>query len=191
MTILISFIFSAFSKRKLDFINFHFVFPTLIIFPTVPPLFSRIPTCTPRFLPWFPALAPPPHSLHFHPYSLHSPHSVSWFHIPAFADSPYRRFFHWIKYKKIVLGITTDRDLKLDHLVNNLCKKACQKLNALARLAPFMNVEKKNRIVTMKVSMISQFRYCLLVLMLQCQSFNNKINRIQERALRIRYNGKS
>ena len=197
MTILISFIFSVFSKRKLDFINFHFVFSTLIIFPTAPPLFSCIPTCTPRFLPWFPAfprrfpaLALPPHSLHFHPSSLNSPHSASWFPIPVFADSPYRRLFRWIKYKKIVLGITTDRDLKLDHLVNNLCKKACQKLNALARLAPLMNFE-KNRIVTMEVSLISQFRYCLLVSMLQCQSFNNKINRIQEGALRITYNDKS
>ena len=27
--------------------------------------------------------------------------------------------------------------------VNNLCKKACQKLNALVHLAPFMSVDKK------------------------------------------------
>ena len=45
--------------------------------------------------------------------------------------------------KEILLGITIDRDLKFDEHVNNLCKKACQKLNALVRLAPFMNVDKK------------------------------------------------
>ena len=45
--------------------------------------------------------------------------------------------------KEILLGVTIDRDLKFDEYVNNPCKKACQKLNGLARLAPFMNVDKK------------------------------------------------
>ena len=44
--------------------------------------------------------------------------------------------------KEILLGITTDRDLKSDDHVSNLCKKACQKLNVLAHLAPFMNIDK-------------------------------------------------
>ena len=44
--------------------------------------------------------------------------------------------------KEILLGVTIDRDLKFDENVNNPCKKACQKLNGLARLAPFMNVDK-------------------------------------------------
>ena len=33
--------------------------------------------------------------------------------------------------KEILLGITIDRDSKFDEHVNSLCKKACQKLNAL------------------------------------------------------------
>ena len=45
--------------------------------------------------------------------------------------------------KEILLGITIDRDLKFDEHVNNICKKACQKLNALVRLAPFMNIDEK------------------------------------------------
>ena len=45
--------------------------------------------------------------------------------------------------KEILLGITIDRDLKLDKHVNNLCKKVCQKLNALVRLAPFRTLIKK------------------------------------------------
>ena len=41
--------------------------------------------------------------------------------------------------KEILPKITIDRDWEFDDHVNNLCKKACQKLNAIARLAPFMN----------------------------------------------------
>ena len=63
--------------------------------------------------------------------------------------------------KEILPGITTDRDLKFDEHVNNLCKKACQKLNALVRRAPFMNVDKKRMI--MKAFIESQFGYCPLV----------------------------
>ena len=91
--------------------------------------------------------------------------------------------------KEILLGITIDRDLKFDKHVNNLCKKACQKLTALVRLAPFMNVDKKRMI--MKAFIGSQFGYFPLVWMFHSQNLNNKINRIHERALRIIYNDKS
>ena len=49
--------------------------------------------------------------------------------------------------KEVLLGITVDKDLKFDDHVNSLCKKAWQKLNALARLAPYMNVEKRRLIM--------------------------------------------
>ena len=91
--------------------------------------------------------------------------------------------------KEIILGITIDRDFKFDENVNNLCKKACQKLNAVVRLAPFMNIDKKRMI--MKAFIESQFGYFPLVWMFHSRSFNNKINRIHERALRITYNDKS
>ena len=81
--------------------------------------------------------------------------------------------------KEILLEITID-----EHF-NNPCKKACQKLNALVRLAPFMNVDKKRMI--MKAFTESPFGYCPLVWMF----LNNKINRIHKRALRITYNDKS
>ena len=45
--------------------------------------------------------------------------------------------------KEILLGITTDTDLKFDGHVNNLHKKVCQNFNALAGNAPFINVDKK------------------------------------------------
>ena len=44
---------------------------------------------------------------------------------------------------EVLLGITIDHELKFDDHVNYLCKKASLKLNALARIARFMNVSKK------------------------------------------------
>ena len=81
------------------------------------------------------------------------------------------------------------RELKFDEHVNNLWKKACQKLNALVRLAPFMNVDKKRMII--KAFIESRFGYYPLLWMLHIRSLNNKINRIHERALRIAFNDKS
>ena len=49
--------------------------------------------------------------------------------------------------KEVLLGITIDKDLKFDDHVNSLCKKACQKLNALACLALYINVEKRRIIM--------------------------------------------
>ena len=86
---------------------------------------------------------------------------------------------------EVLLGITIDRKLKFDDHVNRLCKKASLKLNALARIAPFMNVSKK-RIIT-KSFIETQFGYCPLIWMFHSRGLNNKINRIHERALRITY----
>ena len=45
--------------------------------------------------------------------------------------------------KEILLGIPTDKELKIDYFVNNtFCKRACQNLNALGRIAPFTNTNK-------------------------------------------------
>ena len=90
---------------------------------------------------------------------------------------------------EVLLGITIYHELKFDDHVNRLCKKASRKLNALARLAPFMNVSKKR--IIMKSFIVSQFEYCPLIWMFHSRGLNNKINRIHERALRITYNDKS
>ena len=68
-----------------------------------------------------------------------------------------------IDYRKaeVLLGITIDHELKFDNHVNRLCKKASLKLNALARIAPFMNVSKKQ--IIMKSFIESQFEYCPLI----------------------------
>ena len=68
-------------------------------------------------------------------------------------------------------------------------KKASLKLNALALIAPFMNLSKKRSI--MKSCIESQFGYCPLIWMFHSRGLNNNINRIHERTLRITYNDKS
>ena len=52
-------------------------------------------------------------------------------------------FFIESNTKEILLGIAICKDLKFVEHVNNLCKKACQKLNTLISFASFMNVDKK------------------------------------------------
>ena len=91
--------------------------------------------------------------------------------------------------KTVLLGITIDYELRFDNRVNYLCKKASLKLNALARIVPFMNVSNKR--IIMKSFIESQLRYCPIIWMFHSRGLNNKINCIHERALRITYNDKS
>ena len=93
-----------------------------------------------------------------------------------------------IKGEKLVklLGVKIDNKLNFEDHVASLCKKASQKLHALARVAPFMETKKLR--ILMKAFIESQFSYCPLVWMFHCRELNNRINRIHERALRIAYN---
>ena len=93
------------------------------------------------------------------------------------------------KTSEKLLGVTIDSDLKFDIHVNNLCKKATQKLNALARISGYMDSSKKRTI--MKAFITSHFSYCPLVWMFHSRELNNKINRIHERSLRSVYSDKT
>ena len=78
-----------------------------------------------------------------------------------------------------------EQNLTFENHINNICKRASQKLNALARVAPYMNMQR--RIIIMKSFVTSQFGYCPLIWMFHSRRLNNKINSIHERALRITY----
>ena len=84
-----------------------------------------------------------------------------------------------------LLGITINNNLDFDEHVANLCKKASQKLFALARIAPYMETSKLR--ILMKSFIEAQFSYCPLIWMYHSRKLNNRINRIHERALRIAY----
>ena len=86
--------------------------------------------------------------------------------------------------EQVLLGITIYSNLTFENHIRNICKKASQKLNALARIAPYMNIQKRRTI--MKSFVTSQFSYYPLIWMFHSRRLNNKINSIQ-RALRIAY----
>ena len=88
-----------------------------------------------------------------------------------------------------LLGVTIDNKLNFEKHINNLCDKASQKLNALARMSSYMDLPKRRLI--MKAFINSQFGYCPLIWMNHSRTLNSKINRIQERALRIVYNDRT
>ena len=87
-----------------------------------------------------------------------------------------------------LLGITFDCKLKFNKHIEDISQKASQKINALARLAPYVGTTKKR--IIMNTFFKSQFNYCPLVWMCCNRSLNTKINRLQERCLRIVYNDK-
>ena len=91
--------------------------------------------------------------------------------------------------KNELLGIILDSKLSFEDHINNLCKKASQKLNALARIVPYMCLEKRKTV--MKAYVASQIGYCPLVWMFHSRSLNNKINSLHERALKITYGDRS
>ena len=85
-------------------------------------------------------------------------------------------------YEKL-LGVTFDKKLSFRKHVEDLCKKANQKLHALARLSAYIDPIKSE--ILMNSFIKSQFNYCPLVWMFHDRVLNSKINRIQERALRL------
>ena len=84
-----------------------------------------------------------------------------------------------------LLGIKIDGKLKFDKHVESLCNTASQKVNALARIASYMNFSQRKLIMNSFIT--SQFGYCPLVWMFHSRSLNHRINRIHERSLRIIY----
>ena len=82
-----------------------------------------------------------------------------------------------------LLGITLDKHLDFKSHVNSLCKKASQKLHALARISSYVDVEKLR--IMINAFVVSQFSYCSLAWMFHDTSIIKKINKIHERALRI------
>ena len=83
-----------------------------------------------------------------------------------------------------LLGVPIDKKLNFKSHVNSLCKKASQKLHALARISTYM--DKPQLELTITTFIMSHFSsYCPPVWMFHNRASNNKINKIHERALRI------
>ena len=89
-----------------------------------------------------------------------------------------------IKYTECekLIGIKVDCGLKFENYLDGLHKKVSNKINALSRATPFMNLSKKKML--MNSFFKSHFNYCPLVWMGHSRTINNKINHLHERCLR-------
>ena len=89
----------------------------------------------------------------------------------------------WEKNQVKLLGITIDNELKFDDHITKICRKANSKLSALSRLARYLSMEQKKLLY---ISLIeTQFKYCPMAWVFCSRSCNNKINKLQERALKL------
>ena len=82
-------------------------------------------------------------------------------------------------------GIKIDNKLTLEEHVEGLCKKASQKVSAVARISSLMRFEQRKRIVNLFIT--SHFSHYPLVWMFHSRRLNNRIDHIHERALKIIY----
>ena len=82
-----------------------------------------------------------------------------------------------------LLGVTIDNKLNFNEHVDNICKKANNKLQALARIAKYLSPDKLR--IIMKTFIESQINYCPLIWMFHSRQLNSKMNKLHERALRI------
>ena len=92
----------------------------------------------------------------------------------------------WESLSEKLLGVTVDKGLKFNEHLQNVCKKASNKVTTLGRIARILPFHKRR--LLFKTFIESQFSYCPLVWMFCSKKMNNKINRLHERALRIVYN---
>ena len=79
--------------------------------------------------------------------------------------------------EQMLLEINIDNKLTFKSHVETLCKKAAQKLHALARIANYTETEQLAS--SMNAFIVSNFSYCPLVWMFHDRNMNKKINKIQ------------
>ena len=84
------------------------------------------------------------------------------------------------------LGVILDNRLNFTYHISALCKKAARQLNALARIARYLDVNSRKIIYNSFVS--CNFNYCPLVWHFCGKVNNSKLEKIHERALKIIYN---
>ena len=91
----------------------------------------------------------------------------------------------WEKNQVKLLGITIDNELTFDDLITKIIRKANSKLSTLSRLPRCFSMEQKKLLYISFIE--AQFKYFHLTWMFCSQSCNNKINKLDEKALRLVY----
>ena len=82
-----------------------------------------------------------------------------------------------------ILGILIDNKLSFKTHINQICKVANQKLNAINRVSGYMSQYKRKLLTTSFIK--SQFNYCPLIWMFCSKQSMDKINKIHERTMRL------
>ena len=85
-----------------------------------------------------------------------------------------------------VLGIFLDCKLNFESHIGSLCRKAGQKISALARLKNYLTSDQRKSLLNSVIK--SHFTYCPLIWMFTSRYLNNALNNVHERALRLIYN---
>ena len=88
-------------------------------------------------------------------------------------------------YSKKFFGIKIYNKLTLEEYLEGLCKKASQKVSAVARISSLMRFEQRKRIVNLFIT--SHFSHYPLVWMFHSRRIYNRIDHIHERALKMIY----
>ena len=85
-----------------------------------------------------------------------------------------------------VLGVSIDKHLTFNDHVSSSCSKAARQSNAFARISKHLNLDSQRAIHQSFI--LSNFNYCPLVWHFCGKTNNKKLEKIQERSLRILYN---
>ena len=90
-----------------------------------------------------------------------------------------------------LLGLNIDYKLNFKRHISNLCKRAAARLNAINRLAYSGILNTNSKKVLIESFVQSQFNYCPLIWHFCSNESTKKMEKIQERALRLLLNDKS
>ena len=85
-----------------------------------------------------------------------------------------------------MISIFLESRLNFESHTGSLCRKAGQKISALARLKNYFTSDQRN--VPLNSVITSQFTYCPLIWMFMSRCLNNPLNNIHKQALRLIYN---
>ena len=88
-----------------------------------------------------------------------------------------------------LLGISVDQNLDFKIHVNNVCRKAGRQLNALRRKSKLLNQRAKTKVFHAFIQ--SNFNYCPLIWVNQNKTDLSRLEKVQERTLRLVYNDSS
>ena len=86
----------------------------------------------------------------------------------------------------VLLGIELDHMLTFNEHISDICKKSARQLAVLKRLGHLLTLQGK--IAFFKYFISSNFNYCPLIWHFCSQCNTNKLEKVQERALRFVYN---